>query len=277
MSYRNLRSSKDSHLYSWGELASDITVYCDEPFPRNSLENFVRGWDENQSDKTTHSGNPSRPRIVHKFSTPTPNRIKAIIEFLTHPDSKGYFCETAVLLASSPLQPPYFLQHYLDNETGPDDFYRLDQFKSNFHCRYQWSAEDRSYDLILNIMTPLANKAALVDVVIHPTQVPADYVRATRLMQDEPQLYQGWCVHDHSDNIFVFVKHVRTRRMVFYLAIGYGGRASRHTFPDRLVLLEHLQPLPGFGESGETGYPATLDDVKDELTERLFEMALDKG
>ena len=277
MSYRNLRTSADGRLYSWGELADDISSYCDKPFPRNSLENFVRGLDEEQKDKGTHSRDTSRPRIVHKFSTPAPDRIKAIIKFLTEPDSKGYFCEKAVLLASSTLQAPYFLQHYLDNETGPEDFYQLDQFKNAFHCRYHWAAAERPYDLTVTLLTPLANKACLVDVAVRSTPVPGDYAHATRLMEDEPQLYQGWCVHSHSHNLFVFVKHVRTRRTVFYLAIGYGGHSGAHPFPDRLVLLEHLQPLPGFGESGETGYPATLTEIKEELLDRVFDMALDKG
>ncbi|CAA0099481.1 Uncharacterised protein [Halioglobus japonicus] len=277
MSYRNLRTSTDGRLYGWGELAGDISVYCDKPFPRNSLENFVRGWDEDQGDKGAHLNNSSGPRIVHKFSTPAPDRIDAIIEFLTDPESKGYFCEKAVLLACSTLQAPYFLQHYLDNESGPDDFYQLDQFKNDFHCRYHWAADDRSYDLVVTLLTPLANKAALVDVAIQSILVPGDYAHATRLIDDEPQLYQGWCVHSHSHNMFVFVKHVRTRRTVFYLAIGYGRLSGGHPFPDRLVLLEHLEPLPGFGESGETGYPATLGDIKEELLDRFFDMALDKG
>ena len=277
MSYRSLRSSEGGGRYSWKELAGDISEYCDEPIPSNSLENFVRGWDEDQSKKKKSAADSPRPRFIHKYSRPEPERLEAIIEFLTNPDSKGYFCEKAVLLASSQSQAPYFLQHYLDDESGPDDFYNLDRFKADFQCRYLWAEDDRPYDIYVHILVPLANRAAYVDVVKQSTPPAADYVRAEKLMPDEPDLYRGWCVHSKTQNLFIFAKHPRTRLTLFYLALGYGGRTSRHPFPDQLVLLEHVQPTPEFGEESDSGYPNTLEKIREDLLEGLFVMALESS
>lgn len=65
MSYRNLRSSETGRPYDWADLVNDIAYYYDSDFPKNSLENFVRGWHEQQSknvhQQTTPRGDTNSP------------------------------------------------------------------------------------------------------------------------------------------------------------------------------------------------------------------------
>ncbi len=275
MSYRNLRSSETGGPYDWADLVNDIAYYCDSFFPKNSLENFVRGWHEDTGKRASgrSAADPAAPSRIHKFSIPKPERVEAIIEFLTNPDSRGYFCDREVLLASSGMQAPYFLQHYLDNEQEPGDFHAINSRPEQYHCHYAWNDPGRSWDFYLEMLSPIANGAAFVDVVVKPRSEHLPPIDAP--LSPGAATYSGWAVRDHQQNLFIFVKHIRNMSTVFYLALGYGSRSPDHPFPLNLTLLEHHSPVPDGIDGHPHGEGRSLDTVKQDLLDSIYTLTLE--
>lgn len=276
MSYRWLKSSELSARYDWGELAADISIYCDTAFPKNSLENFVRGLQRTPSRGNQHSNaNHRSATSMHRFSIPQPDRIEAIIRFLTEPDSKGYFCGREHLLADTDLQAPYFLQQYFDHGRQADEAQALDTVHQYFTCRYQWNDPQRPYDMSLKILSCLPNSALLVDLF---KTTPADTVDGTYVPRlcANATVYAGWAVRRQQE-LLILVKHQRTQQTVLYLTLGYSGYSSHHTLPDHFVLLEHGMADPAWHPEAIATMRTTLADIKDNLLESLFTMSLDSS
>ncbi len=109
MAYHTLRRDEDGEPYGWSRMAADIRKFMgDDPkFPQNSLENFARG--------LRHTDKAKRIAGIRKYSVPGPDRLEAIIAYLTDPKSKWYACDKDVLLApAKPLVPLEFLNEKRD-------------------------------------------------------------------------------------------------------------------------------------------------------------------
>lgn len=277
MSYRNLRSSETGARYDWANLVDEIAVYCDAYFPKNSLENFVRGWHEDprETDKKRLRPDTASSTLIHKFSIPKADRVEAIIEFLTNPESRGFFCSRDVLLSTSKMQAPYFLQHYLDNECEQPDFHETNTNPAAFHCNYRWDDPDQLRDFSLQILSPLANGAAFVDVLEKPRSETVTPI-CEPLSPGTATVHSGWAVHSRQQQtLFVFVKHIRDMSTVFYLALGYGSRSAQRPFPDSLVLLEHRMPEPECPDEPGQNNPQTLDTLKKQLQDSIYTLTLE--
>ncbi len=118
--YRDTWQGETNKPFGWGDLAGMIEEHylektgVDLHFRKNSLENFVRGLEHIDPDK--------RNAGIRRYSKPEPERVEAIIGFLTDEGSDGFFCSRGELFALPEKQAPVFLLNYLHDNKSPDHY-----------------------------------------------------------------------------------------------------------------------------------------------------------
>lgn len=268
MGYRNLWRGNTGQKYEWGELAEDIATFSDIDFPRNSLENFVRGWYEEEKIKKSASENSEAGAIarVYKYSIPQDDRAEAIIRFLTDKSSKGWFCDREQLLALPKFQAPFFLQEQLNHPNSPKRYLLPEQLQGDYLSHYHGvettENDKKQTHLNLHIAGVLGNGAVIVDLVKSGPYTHGDRTTAGEPIEDAHDLYFGWAVLSSEENLFVFTKHFRTNCNMFYLSLGIDNRIYAGDPPEVLVLFAHdftEDSIPVTGEADERTLLATIE------------------
>ncbi|GEM_PF-2600701 len=276
MSYRNLWRGSSSQKYEWGELASDIEAFCDIELPKNSLENFVRGWYEKsgKGKESAYEPEASSTQRFQKFSIPQNDRVEAIISFLTDQSSKGWFCNKEQLLEPPKLQAPFFLQEYLNYSEISKRCLVPEQFKGSYQSCYDGTepSEDKEIPkcLSLHILESIGNGAVIVDLVQSNSYSHGNRTVSLEPIDDESELYSGWAVLSSEENLFVYTKHHRTDRNEFYLSLGFDNKIYSGSPPDALLLLKHDFPEDRISIESESDEPDLINVVKEDLLDKLF-------
>ncbi len=232
MGYRNQWTGKRGAEYDWGELAADIAAFSDINFPKNSLENFVRGLE--QEDKSQPVDSPDRRKL--KISKPGPDRIDAMIEYLTDKKSSGWFCDRSVLLAAVEPQLPYFLQEHLSQ---PDDSIPEGLLAKRLAGHYRCHVE-------IPLSTARTDRFAwelYAIAPLYPSVVAIDLLRsegAPDAIDSSLLEYVGWAVATREGSLHVYLQHYRTQQNLFFQALSMDGIVNTSsTPPQAMVLLEH--------------------------------------
>lgn len=275
MSYRNLWAGSASKKYDWGVLAADIEVFCDITFPKNSLENFVRGWMEDADGKKR---SPSKRKAgtsgdARKFSIPQDDRIEAIIQFLTDKTSKGWFCDRDQLLQSPKFQAPFFLQEQLNQPESSERYLTPEHLIGHYQSQHEETEDDVGRGnhrcLRLHILETLGNGAVIVDLVKSYPYSSGDRTATIEPIRDASELYSGWAVLSREENLFLFTKHFRTGRNEFYLSLGIDNKIYLNRSPDALVLLAHDLPADYVSVANDDDGQILLDSVRENLFDKL--------
>lgn len=276
MSYRNLWGGSAGKKYEWGELSSDIEYFCDIEFPKNSLENFIRGWYEKVEEKkcSTNEGIVNSVGWVHKFSIPQDDRIEAIIRFLTDKNSKGWFCDQDQLLAAPKFQAPFYLQEHLNHPEISDRYIIPEQLMGKYEGQYQGGELDvgreNHRNLGLHIMGAFGNGAVIVDLVKTNPYIHGNRTDTIKSINEEAELYSGWAVLSREENLFLFTKHFRTDCNEFYLSLGIDNKIYSNSPPDALILLAHDFPEDHVSIVSENDEQNLLDTVKENLLKKII-------
>lgn len=235
MAYRCLWRSESDKPYEWPKLAGDIIIYMEgdfgDAFPANSLENFVRG--------LPHPDKKKRALGLRKYSIPRPDRVEAMIEFLTNPDSKGYACEKEVLLAKSRPIVPLQLQEVLNEQTSSPAVVDINHLQGQFTCPVTGS--DYVQENILQILDIINPRLAMVGLMKYKVDMSVPK-KGKPKNKTTPESYSGWAMLTSEDNILMCVQHMRDKDNCFYLSMGIDNAVYRKERAQVLVFLEHDYP-----------------------------------
>lgn len=229
MSYRDFWSGTVSKKYDWGVLAENICEFGDlDEFPKNALRNFVQGL--KQEDK------PS------KYSVPTPDRIEAIIRFLTDKNSKGYFCEKAHLLEPVKYQAAFFEQEWLDESKEKiSRFLKAEYIMGTYSGRYE--EEGQPFDITLHFSSIIPGGA--VHIYMHKAEAISDHVNFFK------ESYIGWASISDHDTITITVREQESRHSLRLLTAAQDNGFYDALPPQMLFLLPHDEPVLGMMSKAE--------------------------
>ncbi len=228
MSYRDFWSGTVSKKYDWGELAADICIEGDiEDFPKNALSNFVQGL--KQKDKP------------HKFSIPTPERIEAIIRFLTDKNSKGYFCEKDHLLEPVKWQAAYFEQEWLDQSKDKiPRFLKPEHLEGSYTGRL--NEDGQSFKISLHFLSTIPGGA--IHVYVHKAEISTD-------ANPDSATYIGWASISDHDAATLTLREQESRHSLRLLTAGLDHGFYDGKSPEQLFLLPHDEPVLGMMDKAE--------------------------
>lgn len=261
--YRDTWQGPTNKPFGWGDLAGMVEEHyfektgIDIDFPKNSLENFVRGLPHTNRDK--------RKAGMRKYSKPEPDRIDALLRFLTDKDSDGYFCTLDELLSLPEKQAPVFLLNYLHDSESPDHYLSFNSLYGNFANLA--SDSDGGYETrtSLHFLCTTSNSLILIDIY-----------KSSMSEKLSDECYIGWGVITPEENLFLVVKHLKKNQNLHYLSLGIDKAFYRPEPPnaiDAMVFLEHSYPEDTVECSSSVDGKVLLDEVmiKWEQQVRLFE------
>ncbi len=250
VSYHYLRRDKNNQPYSWAKMAADIRIFMgsDPKFPQNSLENFARG--------LRHTDTAKRIAGIRKYSVPEPDRMEAIIAYLTDPKSKWYACDKDVLLApAKPLVPLELLEFLNEKRDEPRTIkmYRL---------RGQWKivqADDNTNDQTrLTLLKTEDARMAMAELSVQEAEDPL------------PELYSGWAIATMDDTILLAVQHLHHESNRIYLSLGIDNAVYRSEMPRVLVFLEHQYPEDAIEVNSSDDETTLLSEIINSWQSQLY-------
>ena len=259
MVYRDTKQGDNEGPYGWGDLVAQINEHhsnrtgIELGFPRNSLENCVRGLEHPDQDKQKLG--------MRKYSKPKPERLQAMVRFLTDEDSDGYFCTKEELYSLPEKKPPVFLLNYLHNGESPDHY-----FSAKFlFGRFKHTHEETENSTLLKFLNSTSN--SLITLEIHKNNLSVD-------TKGDP--YIGWGVITPEENLIIMAQHIRSNENLMYLSVGIDNRIYQMAASgavNAFVLLEHEYPMDEVAVKSPFDRQVMLERAKDLLEQqiRLFE------
>lgn len=230
--YHSLRSASDGQRYNWNDVTEAIDEYVGVRVPYESLRKFVNG--VRQKDGT------------YKFQTPEPDRLKAIYDFVTHPEGRLLSIEELTerdFSVHAALRLLDFLEQDFDGERimPPDEI-----AGTYYHWRddppFTWVSE-------LTLAKPLENG------VVKTNQVDRQYQNGHALdlnalttsglpggFKSEAR-HGGWGIMTPEDNFFIFLKEERVGRNRYYFTLASDFDHAADIKLTNLSLLHHDYPL----------------------------------
>lgn len=290
MSYRNLWSGTSSTNYEWLDLAADIEQATNVLIESNSLQNFVRGWNEDINKKKRQAQAkkkkagkkdgaasqeviPDTPHYIHKFSIPEDQKIEAIVDFLTIKENKGYFCDRSDLLSEIDSQAPLFFQEYLHSGKYIGVYLNQDQLAASYECiieRDMGKNYTKDYLLTLKFLAPLGNNALHIQIIEKEMDRSIDYAHQNSPKETKTILCSGWSVTSPENNLFIHVKEKGGLDNAGYFSLGLDNKIYQGEFPDFLLLQKHTIPHDNFSQIDKQNADEVLSQVTESITENIL-------
>lgn len=231
--YRDTWRGETNKAFGWGDLAAMIVEHTldstgnDINFPQTSLENFARG--------LPHSDKNKRDAGIKKYSMPGPERLQAIVLFLTEPESDGFFCRKEELFSLADLQAPVFLLDFLHNKQSPDHYLSATALKGEFVSTDLDADSNLEIKTTLQFLGATSNSLAQIDIL----KEGADN-------GDITERYVGWGVITPEENLLLVAKKLKSDRNLYFWSLGIDQAIYRNSPPEiikSLVFLEHEFPV----------------------------------
>jgi len=265
MAYRCLWRGEENKPYEWPDLVSDISYFMELEsgikidFPANSLENFVRG--------LPHKDKKKRELGLRRYSIPRPERVEAMVEFLTNPGSKGYACDKDALIASSrPIVPLQFLE-YLNKKQNVLRAIEMNNLEGRYTCQVQ--GEGEKLKTTLDILETPDTRMAMVELVKYVTKTGAVKKESDKDNKLVPESYSGWIILTPEENLLLCVQNIRDHDNLFYLSMGIDNAVYRSPPPQLIVFLEHIYPEDTIGVNSADDEAELISNIISAWSEKL--------
>ena len=255
--YRDTWRGETNRTFGWGDLAAMIIEHTLEStgkeldFPKNSLENFARG--------LPHPDQEKREAGIVKYSTPGPERLQAIILFLTEPESDGFFCSKEELFSLADLQAPVYLLDFLHNKQSPDHYLSASLLKGEFVS----TDSDSEIDIKTTLQFLGATSNSLVQI---------DIMKEAVDQGETFEKYVGWGVISPEENLLIIAKKLKSNQNLYFWSLGIDQAVYQISPPEKintLVFLEHDFPVDAVVSGPDDDDDFLLNAVKETWAQQI--------
>lgn len=230
--YHSLKSASDGQRFNWNDVAEAIDEYVGVRVPYESLRKFVSG--VRQKDGT------------YKFQTPEDDRLKAIYDFVTHPEGNLLSVEELTEREFS-VQAALRLLDFLEQDFDGERIMPPEEIAGVYYHRrddapFTWVSE-------LTLAKPLENGVVKVNQVDrqYPSGQAPDHaaVAASGLSggHKSESRHGGWGIMTPEDNFFIFLKEERVGRNRYYFTLASDFNHAADIKLSSLSFLHHDYPL----------------------------------
>ena len=240
--FHSLNSASDGSRYNWNDVVEAIDLTTGVRVPYESLRKFVVGVRET---KRKHAIVPDR-NIYYRYQIPADHRLKAIYDFVTHPEVDLLSVEELSEREIN-VQAALRLLEYLEQDFDGERIMPPDDIEGRYcHCRDEAPFEAQSE---LTISKPMASgvmKAHLVERLYEQDVAPPrELVLGMGMFigHHSEARFNGWAVMTPEDNFFIFLKEERGGKNRYYFTLATDLDYSGQIKIKKFSLLYHDYPL----------------------------------
>lgn len=235
--FRKLGLRDSGSEYSWRSLAEAIQELTGVQIPEERLRKFVMG---------EPYRNPDRELNDRYYPSLTPERLEAVIAFLTQDGDDNVFSREDLKIKPARLSAILTLVEYLNDN-------RHSERMSDAYCLSGYFVADQSpTDISITTTLRFRNTThqGLVPFVLLKEYV--DGIRTSELSKHKPEQlkktshtldrYEGWGVMTPEETIILLAKNCKTDENLLYITLGIDKALYLSQPANALVLLEIEQP-----------------------------------
>lgn len=222
LAFQLLGSDSKRTKYTWPEVSNEIKEETGVEVPHSRLSKFV-------------SGEPSRDPALNRqgirhYPNLSPQRMEAVLQFLTKPGSTGYMLPPSDLEIYSPTsEAPLRLYEYLNGHSPTDPENEYSGFISLRSLQGLYSHLPASGNTGKRSLR-FRDQSVFGLIQFSLTRFEGDTERYPEIFQADVELlksecidfsrYRGWAILTPEDNFILLGKDEESQKNVFYCTVG---------------------------------------------------------